>query len=73
VLGPAAVCSRRASGGDAARRGGGDATGVVAGTRRAWRRADSGDVAQRGDGCGGQISPGSTVRIKDLTKGPRAQ
>jgi hypothetical protein len=24
-------------------------------------------------GCGGQISPGSTGRIKDLTKGPRAQ
>jgi hypothetical protein len=23
--------------------------------------------------CGGQISPGSTRRIKDLTKGPRAQ
>jgi hypothetical protein len=23
--------------------------------------------------CGGQISPGSTGRIKDLTKGPRAQ
>jgi hypothetical protein len=23
-------------------------------------------------GCGGQISPGSTRRIKDLTKGPRA-
>jgi hypothetical protein len=22
--------------------------------------------------CGGQISPGSTRRIKDLTKGPRA-
>jgi hypothetical protein len=22
--------------------------------------------------CGGQISPGSTGRIKDLTKGPRA-
>jgi hypothetical protein len=25
-----------------------------------------------GGGCGGQISPGSTRRIKDLTKGPRA-
>jgi hypothetical protein len=24
-------------------------------------------------GCGGQISPGSTGRVKDLTKGPRAQ
>jgi hypothetical protein len=23
--------------------------------------------------CGGQISPGSTKRVKDLTKGPRAQ
>jgi hypothetical protein len=23
--------------------------------------------------CGGQISPGSTGRVKDLTKGPRAQ
>jgi hypothetical protein len=23
--------------------------------------------------CGGQISPGSTGRIKDLTKGPKAQ
>jgi hypothetical protein len=23
--------------------------------------------------CGGQISPGTTGRIKDLTKGPRAQ
>jgi hypothetical protein len=23
--------------------------------------------------CGGQISPGSTRRVKDLTKGPRAQ
>jgi hypothetical protein len=23
--------------------------------------------------CGGRISPGSTRRIKDLTKGPRAQ
>jgi hypothetical protein len=26
-----------------------------------------------GTGCGGQISPGSTGRIKDLTKGPRDQ
>jgi hypothetical protein len=23
--------------------------------------------------CGGQISPGSTGRVKDLTRGPRAQ
>jgi hypothetical protein len=28
---------------------------------------------QRSGACGGQISPGSTGRIKDLTKGPRAQ
>jgi hypothetical protein len=28
---------------------------------------------QRSGACGGQISPGSTRRIKDLTKGPRAQ
>jgi hypothetical protein len=28
---------------------------------------------QRSGACGGQISPGSTERIKDLTKGPRAQ
>jgi hypothetical protein len=29
---------------------------------------------ERGLGrCGGQISPGSTKRVKDLTKGPRAQ
>jgi hypothetical protein len=28
---------------------------------------------ERVEGCGGQISPGSTGRIKDLTKGPRAQ
>jgi hypothetical protein len=28
---------------------------------------------QRLGACGGQISPGSTGRIKDLTKGPRAQ
>jgi hypothetical protein len=27
---------------------------------------------QRSRACGGQISPGSTRRIKDLTKGPRA-
>jgi hypothetical protein len=27
---------------------------------------------QRSGACGGQISPGSTGRIKDLTKGPRA-
>jgi hypothetical protein len=27
---------------------------------------------QRSRACGGQISPGSTGRIKDLTKGPRA-
>jgi hypothetical protein len=32
-----------------------------------WRRDDLGRW-----GCGGQISPGSTRRIKDLTKGPRA-
>jgi hypothetical protein len=50
VLGPTAVCSRRADGGDAARRGGGDAAGVVAGTRRAWRRAGGGDAARRGGG-----------------------
>jgi hypothetical protein len=29
--------------------------------------------ARRSGACGGQISPGSTRRIKDLTKGPRAQ
>jgi hypothetical protein len=29
--------------------------------------------ARRSGACGGQISPGSTGRIKDLTKGPRAQ
>jgi hypothetical protein len=28
---------------------------------------------QRSGACGGQISPGSTGRIKDRTKGPRAQ
>jgi hypothetical protein len=28
---------------------------------------------QRSGACGGQISPGSTGRVKDLTKGPRAQ
>ena len=28
---------------------------------------------QRSGACGGQISPGSTRRVKDLTKGPRAQ
>jgi hypothetical protein len=28
---------------------------------------------QRSGACGGQISSGSTGRIKDLTKGPRAQ
>jgi hypothetical protein len=28
---------------------------------------------QRSGACGGQISPGSTRRIKDLMKGPRAQ
>jgi hypothetical protein len=28
---------------------------------------------QRSGACGGQISPGSTRRIKGLTKGPRAQ
>jgi hypothetical protein len=28
---------------------------------------------QRSGACGGQISPESTGRIKDLTKGPRAQ
>jgi hypothetical protein len=28
---------------------------------------------QRSGACWGQISPGSTERIKDLTKGPRAQ
>jgi hypothetical protein len=28
---------------------------------------------QRSRACGGQISPRSTGRIKDLTKGPRAQ
>jgi hypothetical protein len=28
---------------------------------------------QRPGACGGHISPGSTGRIKDLTKGPRAQ
>jgi hypothetical protein len=28
---------------------------------------------QRSGACGRQISPGSTGRIKDLTKGPRAQ
>jgi hypothetical protein len=28
---------------------------------------------QRSGACGGQISPGSTGRIKDLTKGPRDQ
>jgi hypothetical protein len=28
---------------------------------------------QRSGACGGQISPGSIGRIKDLTKGPRAQ
>jgi hypothetical protein len=28
---------------------------------------------QRSGACGGQISPGSTGRIKDLMKGPRAQ
>jgi hypothetical protein len=29
--------------------------------------------ARRSGACGGQISPGSTGRIKDLMKGPRAQ
>jgi hypothetical protein len=29
-------------------------------------------MGRKGD-CGGQISPWSTGRIKDLTKGPRAQ
>jgi hypothetical protein len=29
--------------------------------------------ARRSGACGGQISPGSTGRMKDLTKGPRAQ
>jgi hypothetical protein len=48
VLGPVAVCSRRAGGGDAARWDGGDAAGVVAGMRRAWRRAGGGDAARRG-------------------------
>jgi hypothetical protein len=34
----------------------------------------SGNVQILGTGsCGGQISPGSTRRIKDLTKGSRAQ
>jgi hypothetical protein len=28
---------------------------------------------QRSGACGGQISPGSTGRIKDLTKGPGSQ
>jgi hypothetical protein len=30
------------------------------------------DAASAGEDCGGQISPESTRRIKDLTKGPRA-
>jgi hypothetical protein len=30
-------------------------------------------LTQRSGACGGQISPGSTGRVKDLTKGPRAQ
>jgi hypothetical protein len=29
--------------------------------------------ARRSGACGGQISPGSTGRVKDLMKGPRAQ